>query len=183
MTYPLTVNYQKTIEQLVEAGKYDYANSDVTSKNFPESAKYESKLEAVLFHPNEDLESEEILKRMEKGGLRPATVRELLTFGAKYPDVQREFPVIALGSVVLLNGNRRVACLDGHDSGRYLDLSWFDGRWRRRCRFLAFRKHSELGASAPALHSAIDLSGTLVTLTLAGRTYTAELKATNATTS
>jgi hypothetical protein len=148
MTYPLTVEYKRSIEQLVKAGKYDYANSDITTANFKNEDVFDSKSEAILFHPDEAIESDEILTRFEKEDLRPATLRELLAFGAKYPNVQCEFPIIALGTVVRLDGDQLVAYLGRDDARRGLHLGWFDGGWSQRCRFLAFRKHGPKDSSS-----------------------------------
>jgi hypothetical protein len=172
MKYPLTVNYKQQIEKLVTNGKYDYANSNIVSANFPEEKNPTAELEAVLFHPDEeDVTSEAVLERMENENLRPASVRELLVFGVQFPDVQRQFPIVALGTVVQLYGDRLVACLGRGASGRSLALSWFDGGWYRRCRFLAFRKHDAQPSDA-------EFSQTLVPLILeiAGQRYELQAK-------
>jgi len=74
-------------------------------------------------------------------GLCPATLQELCAFGEKYPDIKREFPVVALGSVYVdLGGRRVVPCLGFWLAGRELYLSGWGGEWFPVCRFLAARK-------------------------------------------
>ncbi|KKR48343.1 MAG: hypothetical protein UT86_C0007G0022, partial [Candidatus Magasanikbacteria bacterium GW2011_GWC2_40_17] len=85
--------------------------------------------------------TDEVLAEMDRHGLRPALYEELLAFGAKYPDEQRQFPIIALGSVWRGFGGRlRVAYLSRGGSERSLSLYWFGGDWNGFCRFLAVRK-------------------------------------------
>lgn len=78
---------------------------------------------------------------MAKDGKRPATLRELLAFGEANPELQREFPIIALGSVwVYRRGDRRVVCLGRYGSERRLRLDWYEYCWLACCRFLIVGK-------------------------------------------
>ena len=82
-----------------------------------------------------------LTKEFEARGLRVATLPELLAFGAKCHEKQREFPIIALGSVwQYRDGRRRMPGLWYAASDRRLDLFWFVYRWYGYCRFLAVRK-------------------------------------------
>jgi len=139
--FPVVVNYDQSVEVAVKAGKYGWSNSDITTKHFPSQRKGTAEIEIILVHFNRAIESDEAVRELDKQGLRPAELPELLAFGAKYPDVQREFPVIALGSVWQdPAGNRHCASLRGDSGKRYLHLFWFDFRWIGRCRFAALRK-------------------------------------------
>jgi len=100
------------MEEMIAAGQYDSYNRDINSENFPikESGSLEVNLEFV--HLGRNATTDEVEAELDKHGLRPATLAELLAFGAKYPDVQREFPVIASGSVWRgRGGGRDVPCL------------------------------------------------------------------------
>ena len=78
---------------------------------------------------------------MDEAGYRPATLAELLALGESQPELQRQFPIIALGSVWRgAFGRRRVACLYVPGYGRRLNLYYLDNDWRAHCRFLAVRK-------------------------------------------
>ncbi|MBU4315415.1 hypothetical protein KJ673_03345, partial [Patescibacteria group bacterium] len=78
---------------------------------------------------------------MEANYLRPGKIEELLAFGATYPEVQRQFPIICLGSSWVDRGGRRHApFLSGYGSGRELRLGWCGSVWDGYCRFLAVRK-------------------------------------------
>jgi hypothetical protein len=140
-SYPITINYDLRLERMIEDGHYDWKNSDIKAKNFPVDGKGTSAVNIELVHFNRTMHSDEVLAELDKMGLRPATLPELLAFGAKYPEKQREFPIVALGSVWrYLDGHRFVACLCGGGSERYLDLIWLECRWCADCRFAAVRK-------------------------------------------
>lgn len=139
--YPVAVDYTKTIDEMVSAGHYDWKNDDINSKNFSVSGEGVVNVNLELIHLNKMISSEDVLAYLEKNGMRPATIAELLAFGATHPEVQREFSIICLGSSwVDSDGDRLVPCLYGGGSGRGLSLRWFVGGWNVHCRFLAVRK-------------------------------------------
>ena len=140
-TYPVTVNYDLSVEDAVKLGLYDWANSDIAGKNFP--TKRTGKVEVVveLIHLNKVISTKDALREHDMMGYRPAELHELLVFGEKYPDVQRKFPIVALGSVwQSRSGDRSVPYLDGDGSERILLLYWFEIDWRGIYRFAAVRK-------------------------------------------
>lgn len=139
--YSIMVDYSQSLAKMVKAGNYDWVNSDINSKHFPLKGKGKHKLEAVLFHFNRSIESDEAIAEMNKQDYHPATIEELLALGKKYPDLQKEFPIIALGSVWRgPGGGRSVPCLDRGGSERFLSLGWFGYGWDAHDRFLAVRK-------------------------------------------
>lgn len=139
--YSVSVDYGMSVEELIKLGLYDWANSDITSKHFPTQRTGKQEVVIELIHFNRSIGSEEALRELDKMGYRPAELHELLAFGAKYPNIQREFPVIALGSVWQCPlGRRRVPFLYWGGSGRELRLRWFGDDWHVRCRFAAVRK-------------------------------------------
>jgi hypothetical protein len=139
--YSVTVDHSRTVEEMVAAGKCDWSNSDISSKHFPSDKKGKVEVNIELVHFNRTMESDEVLRELDKQDLRPATLPELLAFGATYPDKQREFPIVALGSVWRgLDGDRVVACLYGNAGDRGLGLDWFVYGWGDDCRFAAVRK-------------------------------------------
>ena len=140
-TFRVTVDYDKTVESLVKAGKYDYANSDITAQHFSTQRSGIVQIELHLLHFNRSISSDDVIKEMDKLGLRPAKPHELLTFGIQYPDEQRKYPIVALGSVWRrFDGDRCVLGLWGDSGDRDLGLPWWDGDWRSDYRFAAVRK-------------------------------------------
>ena len=141
--FRIVVDYSMTIEQMIAAGCYDWKNSDITAKHFPiPPSKYGKKEAAIeLVHFNRYIERDDALRELDKMGLRPAELPELLAFGASYPEKQREFPIVALGSVwQRWHCDRSVACLGSGSGRRGLSLYYFDIGWPSHYRFAAVPK-------------------------------------------
>ena len=139
--FPLSVNYDLSLKQAIDAGDYQGVHDSITSENFPSRRHGETRLEIILVRYDRRMTSEEVLSELDKAGLRPAELPEFLAFGATYPEVQREFSVVGLGSVWRdRKGYRNVPCLYTASEGRYLDLHWWDDGWYSYSRFAAIRK-------------------------------------------
>jgi hypothetical protein len=142
MVYELVVNYALSLVDMIKAGAYDSVNENITEANFPKTGEVEIPVGAELIHLDKYVSSDDAVIKMDRLGFRPATIHELLSFGAKNPDVQREFPVVALGSSCKVDGRRHVAFLYGDCSERGLSLFlyWWLGFWHDDYRFLGVRK-------------------------------------------
>ncbi|MEK9131766.1 MAG: hypothetical protein AAB447_02570 [Patescibacteria group bacterium] len=136
----IVIDYGKTLEQVLEAGKYDWVNSDVTPDRFPIKGTGVVEREAKIVHFGKDMSSEQVEAELEKKSLRPGTHEELLAFGSTYPEMQRKFPIVALGSSAVVYGGRCVVYLIRVDSERRVGLGRWGGGWGGGCRFLAFAK-------------------------------------------
>jgi len=140
-TYHLSVDYGRNVEDGVKVGRYDWANADITSRNFPTKRKGTVEVAVELVHFNRYVSTDEALRELDKMGYRPAELHELLAFGEKYPEVQREFQIVALGSVWRYrDGDRYVPYLYGDGSGRGLYMGWIEDDWYVVYRFAAVRK-------------------------------------------
>lgn len=136
----LIVDYGQTLEQMIAAGRYDWKNDDITAKRFPIEGKGTVEFEAVLFHFDKDISSEDAKKQIEEAGYEVGKIEHVLSFGANYPEEQRKFPIVGLDSVGEVLGDRCVPYLVRYDSGRFLYLGWWGGDWGADCRFLGVRK-------------------------------------------
>ncbi len=135
----LTVDYSRTLQEMIVAGKYDWKDSNVTEKNFPKVSG-DKNVFCKLFHFNRSISSKEAIAEMDKTGYRPATLFELLALGAKYPGLQHQFPIVALDSVLTgVDGDRRVPPCLRVCGWRELGLVWSDRDWSDDYRFLAVR--------------------------------------------
>jgi hypothetical protein len=138
--YPVVIDYGQTIDQMIEAGKYDYRNDNITVDNFPITGEGKVTSQLVLVHFNRDISSEDAVKEMAQMGLEPAKTEHLLAYGAQHWKRDPEL-VVALGSSwVDPDGDRSVPCLDGSYEDRRLSLRWWDDDWDDYWRFLAVRK-------------------------------------------
>lgn len=136
--FPLTIDYTLTLEQMIEAGHYDYVDPDITAVRFPvNDGTGITDAEAIIVSFTRRLSTDVALVELDRMGLRPADLAELLAFGANYPELQRQFPIVALGHV---SSTRWVAFLCRFSFGRDLRLEGVQAVWLSGHRFLAFRK-------------------------------------------
>jgi hypothetical protein len=128
------------LTDLITAGEYDWVHQDITEKNFPMPPNFVLGVEPKLFHFNRKISSENAIKEMEKEGYRPATIWDLLDYGVKNPEMQRQFPITALGSITMTGDRRKGrAALRGSDSERDATIFWGGYSWGDNFRFLAVR--------------------------------------------
>lgn len=139
--YILLVDYDLSLDVAIKNGEYDYVNDNITEKNFPTTRKGTAGLYIELVHLDRAVSSEEAIKELDKRGLRPAELHELLAFGAKYPDEQKKYPIVALGSLWWpWDGVRSVPSLWSGDGKRSLSPPHFDNDWSASSRFAGVRK-------------------------------------------
>lgn len=145
------VDYERPLSQMIWAGKYHWVNSDINSEHF--SVEGEGRmfklLHLVLFKNAPT--TNEILAELNKEGLRPATLAELLALAEKIPDPlhygsynkYRGGNIVALGSFWGKPDGVRSLVYLGEDEGRFFlntlwdkdGARWFDTIW-----FLAVSK-------------------------------------------
>ncbi|HDQ22661.1 MAG TPA: hypothetical protein ENN28_01655 [Candidatus Uhrbacteria bacterium] len=141
--FKVTVDYGMSLAEMIQAGQYDWFNDNITDKRFELKGAGQHEVNLVLVHLDRVATTKEVHEYLKEQGLEPAKIEHLLAFGTTYPEVQREFPVVALGSsFVDGHGDRLYPCLAGYGGGRRLNLGLHDddGHWDGSCRFLAFRK-------------------------------------------
>jgi hypothetical protein len=130
-----------TLADQIAALKFYYVNPNITEDNFSSQA-VRGPVEIVKYDTS--MSSEAVLADLEKKGLIPANLSELLEYAKTWDE---KYPVVALGSSwVVSGGYRDVPYLDGWSDGRSLDLIVWAGDWPALCRFLALRKDA-LGPS------------------------------------
>src|SRR5438552_4160837 len=99
---PVTLAYRiragdgRSTEELVAAGNYGYAHSCVTSDNFPVRPTSPTVREIVLLAFDREVSSEDAIAEATRHDLARPEYEDALYFGAAYPDVQRERPVVFL---------------------------------------------------------------------------------------
>jgi len=136
------LDYDMTLEQMIEAGNCYFVNEDITAERFPLNRRESGEVELHIVHFGRDMTTKQVLAELDKQGLRPAELPELLALGVAHPDLQRKFQLVALGSE--WQGPRcRVfyPILEG-GGRRRLSLGWRDpiNGWLDDCRFVAVSK-------------------------------------------
>jgi hypothetical protein len=142
----LTVDRGQSFEAMIAAGHYDWINHDITSDRFPIRDSNTARVEINIFIFDRCISSVDVVEAITGADTahpwEPANIGHLLCFGASNPEEQRNYPIIALGSVVEVRGDRYVPYLVRHGPTRALRLSWWDSDWYRDYRFLAVRNRS-----------------------------------------
>src|SRR5438552_3599490 len=104
----LWVDYGQSLEEMIVAGNYDWKNDDITAKRFPITDKGVVEFEARYFHFNRDISSENAIKEIEATDTAnpwsTAEIEHVLSHGKTFPEEQRKFPIIGLGSVAEVGG-------------------------------------------------------------------------------
>lgn len=140
-SYPITVDHTKSLADMIATGNYGYVNPNITVANFPITGTGVMEEEIILVHLDRDIGSDDAVRELNEMGLEPARIEHATAFGAKYPDVQREYPVVFLGSVwTSSGGDRDVPSLGDWGARRDLLLGDWDVGWARPYRFAAVRK-------------------------------------------
>ena len=139
-TFTVTIDQSQSLNESIDAGRYDEVNEAIRSVNFPWKRKGSRKVELLLVQFDRPLAPGEIRKLMENRGYRPAFIEELLALGREQPDIQRKIPIVALGSGRIIQGRRRATCLGGSQSTRSLQLVVIYRRWSACYRFVFIKE-------------------------------------------
>ena len=134
------------LSEWISAGEYRLADDDINMKRFDiQFSGGPTKVDAAIIHIGKSFNSlayaENTLKKLY---LFPAPLEYLLAIGAKHPEMQKEFPIVAMGwkeknkitktYVTILD--YRKGEISG-EMGRILGLEWRDQQWEKDIRFLA----------------------------------------------
>ena len=149
----VAVDYGTSPQAMIAAGRYDWVDDDITPKRFPIVGTGVVEFETKVFHFDRYISSEDAVRFIRSELIEPdpsttfsfwepAPIEALLAYGAKNPDEQRQYPIIGLGSVAEVDGDRHVPYLGRHDAERVLFLYWWGSGWDAHYRFLAVRKLS-----------------------------------------
>jgi hypothetical protein len=103
--YSMQVDYSRSVEDSLRAGQYAWTHYQLTSSNFPSATAGSQALSVVLVRFSVEANLDFVLGAQTGAGLRPASLKELLAFGEAYPEVQKDLPLLALGSSADLSVN------------------------------------------------------------------------------
>lgn len=136
--YKLTVDYSRPLADVVEDGKFNWCNEDFNQKNFPVVGEGIVEEELYTIHFQRKLSDEALVAECKRLGYEIIGNTEGAHFGAKFPELQRQYPIIFGSAWECPDGYLRRPCLYGDDTGRDLDLNWFDpgNVWLADCRVL-----------------------------------------------
>jgi hypothetical protein len=97
--FPVNVDYDKTIEELISVGHFSHVNKSFTSENFASTESGKKQITIYLEGRKRQLENDEV-KRFPNSHpkSRFATLKEILTLCNTYPTIQNFNRIVALGS-------------------------------------------------------------------------------------
>lgn len=133
--FTLTVNYGKSLEEMINAGKYDHVDERINWNKFSHQSSGIVELECQIFHFDRAISLEDATAEMKKEGFEPADAAMLCAYGEKFPEMQKGVPVIVFGCAPTL-------AVHLHHSLKLLRLGGGDDGCAHFCRFLAVRKIS-----------------------------------------
>ncbi len=136
----LSISSSPSLSDRIALGKYDWVDKDITEKNFPIKVEKYHEVEYKLFCFNRSISSHSAIEKMKDEGFKPGNILELLKLGEIQSNLQREFPIVALGSTWQDGGGGRVPVLNCDDAMRELALYWFEDGWHSNYRFLGVRQ-------------------------------------------
>ena len=137
----VTIDYNRSLADMVKVGKYGSINKNITAKNFPVTGTGRVNVEVVLVPFHQKIKSNDALTKLDKLRFRSAIISELLAFGEMHPKLQPKFPIVALGSIANIGNNSFVPYLDCWvEKERDLDLLPFERKWGYDFLFAAVRK-------------------------------------------
>ena len=115
-------------EELIRLGNYSKIDNKIIKENFvfPELTKNKVNLEIMDYNkPTTLKEMQEERQKLESQGFRGANIYEILTFGMQHPEVQREFPILAMGSnTERVMGYKGILSLQQTNGERHLGIVW-----------------------------------------------------------
>jgi len=148
-TYKVVVDYSLSIECALKVGKckWVFPNPTYCPEFFPphELREEEERVEIQVVRFDRARDVRQVLTALDKRGLQPTTLHELLAFGAAYPRLVRKHLLMTFGPYEEgVNGTTQNPWLC--DNSRYgrgllMNLVWSDGPgFADRCRVVAVSK-------------------------------------------
>lgn len=137
--YPVIVDYDMSLEEMVEAGKYDWGNRSINKVNFPFYGSGKAKVNIKLVCFGRDMQYSEVLLGLDSLSLKPGNLPELLALGAKYPALQLDFPIVQVGTIwqnIDRSGRRGIYLRRGNKE-RGLSAIWLEHGFLKWYRFIA----------------------------------------------
>lgn len=152
---PLELNYNHSLNEMFKLGKYENAD-DYRFDNFDNLEAADSdrttvseiqKIDLTVMHFGTEIHTEAALHKIEKEGMRPVTLFELLSLGSQHPLLQLGFPIVALRMVYYDPCERcRLAAMLGYESNeRYFAMPILQRNWGKDYRFATVQKNTQTG--------------------------------------
>ncbi len=144
-SFTVSFDLEKSFIDLITAGNYHFVDGNITPENFPLNVEGRREMEIFLLYFDRSISDKDVIEKMDREELRPATLTHALAFGAQHPNESEKHSTVFLGSPwERPDGNIFVAALR-EDEGKYGLYLYIpsDDRWGSGYffpRFAAVRK-------------------------------------------
>lgn len=125
----------RSLEQMIAAAALEYIDPEMGESDFRMLIKRGHIRNLVVIHPKRPVSTDEVLDIMLANDWEPLDLPYLLALSEINPDLQREGPIVALGSVDEIGGEHRVPYIGTFQGRRSLQLGWADHDWSESWRF------------------------------------------------
>lgn len=143
-TWRLWVDYGQSLQMMLMAGHYDLKFGDFPPQLFPLEGKGRVEFEARYFSFKRRMSIQsamEWIPRENKVNLwSPARIEHVFSHGAVFPNEQRKFSIVGLGSIARINEKNYAPVLHGSSFERVVALGWCDNDWPAGTHFLAVHR-------------------------------------------
>lgn len=147
INFAFVVDYNRSVEEMVRAGKYDWLDTNVIDR-YPIPKDKVGQSESIgteLLHLNRLIYYEDAIKEIANEGYRGATAHEILVFGENNLEMQEDFPIFSLESIWQIEAYRAVLAFYGGPSRSLFNYDLnrtflAGGDFPAICRFLVVRK-------------------------------------------
>lgn len=103
--FEVTVDYTKSIEEMIRLGRFFSVDSRIKNLFVKGTAKVKRNLILLNLDDENLVRTDEVIVEMEKRGLRPVLLEDLLAFYLQFPDYDK--PIVAFGTF-FINGNSQL---------------------------------------------------------------------------
>lgn len=140
----LVFDYNQSIVDLILENNFDIVDLRASEIYMPQESGFSRQIflaKTFFYHFDKKMTSQEVLNIMQEDGREPANSLELLSLSKKFPSLQKEFPIVALGHAFLDSLERLSVCnLFARNYKRELRVVNFNSLWPENYRFMALDK-------------------------------------------
>ncbi|PCI20879.1 hypothetical protein COB64_01310 [Candidatus Wolfebacteria bacterium] len=135
-----------SFSEVMDSAKFAFVDESINADDFSSKATGSSRKDTVLvIYFGRIMSSKSVIAKMSYAGIYPGTSNPLFVVGAQYPELQKKYPIVALGSVdetkmlPVLEYNSRIT---NEEEAKTMDerdvilVAW-DGQWAAEARFIA----------------------------------------------
>lgn len=142
----VTVDYSKSLEEMINEAQFDYLNSGISGEHFKVKGEGSVNKAIVLFQFTVPKTTEEIVEFIQAQGYEPSGIEDLIALATEYPDEQKTgYPIIELGTIwKRAEKEEVVAVLRGGNNDRNMHLLRTANKWSPSERFAATKTSTRI---------------------------------------